>query len=165
MEAWRYNPSNFNLSIKRSRVDSVTLRLLYWRGKNLSNILWVGICVGLGAGVVVLQYNLLLQARTKPRLHRHPARSLVTIRTELSRLAQRNTLLLENYTGVWGSRCDDYGDNGLVMIKTWGRRYFRNTVPHLENDTMSHPRTEPWDLRLWFCEFWQNGFWYTKTEV
>jgi hypothetical protein len=45
--------------------------------------------VGLGAGVVALQYNLLPQARTKPRFLRHPTLRLVNVPTELSRLARQ----------------------------------------------------------------------------
>jgi hypothetical protein len=143
MESWRYNPSNFNLSIKRSWVVSMTLWLLY-----LPNILWEGGCVGLGAGVVALQYNLLPQARTKPRPHRHPTLSLVNVPTDLSRLAQTETLLLENYTGF------EVLVAMTMMIKAslWSGDGAAGTsevlVLHLPNDTTSHPSTELWRLKV-----------------
>jgi len=135
----------------------MTLRLLCWLGKNLSHILWAGSCVGLEAGVLALQYNLLPQAWTKPRLHRHPARTLVTIPTKLSRLAKRNTLLLENYTGFEVL----VGMTIAIMASLWSGDgaggFFEILVLHLPNDTMSHPRTEPWRLKvvvLWVLTTW-----------
>ena len=115
------------------------------------------------------------QARTKPRIHRHPARSQLTIPTEPTRLAQRNTLLLENYTGfeilvamtmaiialLWSGD----GAGGILLWSGDGvGSIFEIPVLHLKND-VSHPRTEPWRLKVVVCEFWQHGFWYTVTKV
>jgi len=147
-EVWCYNSSNFNLSIKRSWADSVTLRLLYWRGKEPLEYPMSGTLRGSRSRCGRFAVQILPQARTKPRLHRHPARSLVTIPTKLSRLAQRNTLLLENYTGFEVL----VGMTMAIISSLWSGDgaggIFDIPVLHLPNDTISHPRTELWRIKV-----------------
>jgi hypothetical protein len=99
-----------------------------------------------------LAVQFLPQARTKPRIHRHQARSQLTIPTKPARLAQRNTLLLENYKGFEILVAMTMAIKALLWSGDGAGGIFEILVLHLKNDTVSHPKTEPWrhkDVVLW----------------